>query len=59
MAPRTDSSASRFWGGTIAVFPFVAKWSLSCAGNNSAGGPSFLSKSGYGPGGFPFAPIWN
>jgi hypothetical protein len=28
IAPRTDSSASRFWGGTVAVFPLVAKVSL-------------------------------
>src|SRR4051812_38367581 len=38
IAPRTDSSASRFWGGTIGVFPLVANCSsLAQASTRPAG----------------------
>src|SRR4051794_33422474 len=43
MAPRTDSSASRFWGGTVAVCPLVAKASLlrrECPGLSAESSPS-------------------
>src|SRR5262245_66534669 len=33
IAPRTDSSASRFWGGTTLAFPLVAKASVPRRGS--------------------------
>src|SRR3954454_4694741 len=38
IAPRTDSSASRFWGGTMLGVPLVANCSSVCAENRPAGG---------------------
>ena len=59
MAPSTDSSASRFWGGTIVVFPFVANCFSLAQGIARPRGRVSSPSLDTGPADSASAPKWN